>query len=243
LFNGLSVVNNISFLLVFLEGFLSFFSPCVIPLIPVYISYLAGNGEKTDADGTITYERKKVLLNTLFFIAGISSTFFILGLSFSTLGTFFISNKILFTRIGGLIIIILGFIQVGLLNFNFLKIEKKINIEINKDKMNPIIAFIMGFTFSFAWTPCVGPALSSVLILASSASSAYNGNMLVLVYAVGFVLPFLALGLFTTQVLNFFKEKRNLMKYTIKIGGIILIIIGVLTFTGLFNNITRLLAF
>jgi cytochrome c-type biogenesis protein len=243
LFKGLSVVNNISFLLVFLEGFLSFFSPCVIPLIPVYISYLAGNGKKVGADGTITYERKKVLLNTLFFIAGISSTFFILGLSFSTLGSFFNSNKILFTKIGGLIIILLGFVQVGLLNFNFLKIEKKINIEINKDKMNPIIAFIMGFTFSFAWTPCVGPALSSVLILASSASSAYNGNLLVLVYAIGFVLPFLALGLFTTQVLNFFKENRNLMKYTIKLGGIILIIIGILTFTGLFNNITRLLAF
>lgn len=243
MFRGLSVVNNISFLLVFLEGFLSFFSPCVIPLIPVYISYLAGNGKKVDADGTITYERKKVLLNTLFFIAGISSTFFILGLSFSTLGTFFNSNKLLFTRIGGIIIILLGLVQVGLLNFSFLKIEKKIHIEIKKDKINPIIAFIMGFTFSFAWTPCVGPALSSVLILASSASSAYNGNMLVLVYAVGFILPFLALGLFTTQVLNFFKEKRNLMKYTIKIGGIILIIIGVLTFTGLFNNITRLLAF
>jgi len=243
LFKGLSVVNNISFLLVFLEGFLSFFSPCVIPLIPVYISYLAGNGKKVDADGIITYERKKVLSNTLFFILGISSTFFILGLSFSTLGTFFNSNKILFTKIGGTIIILLGFVQVGLLNFNFLKIEKKINIEITKDKINPIIAFVMGFTFSFAWTPCVGPALSSVLILASSANSAYNGNMLVLVYAVGFVLPFLALGLFTTQVLNFFKEKRNLMKYTIKIGGIILIIIGVLTFTGLFNNITRLLAF
>jgi len=243
LFKGLSVVNNISFILVFLEGFLSFFSPCVIPLIPVYISYLAGNGKKIEADGTITYERKKVLLNTLFFIAGISSTFFILGLSFSTLGMFFNNSKILFTRIGGIIIILLGLIQVGLLNINFLKIEKKIHIEINKDKLNPIIAFVMGFTFSFAWTPCVGPALSSVLILASSASSAYNGNMLVLVYAVGFVLPFIALGLFTTKILNFFKEYRNLMKYTIKIGGIILIIIGVLTFTGLFNNITKLLAF
>lgn len=243
MFKGLSVVNNISFLLVFLEGFLSFFSPCVIPLIPVYISYLAGNGKKVNDDGTITYERKKVLINTLFFIAGISSTFFILGLSFSTLGTFFNSNKILFTRIGGIIIILLGFVQVGLLNLNFLKIEKKFHIEINKDKMNPIIAFVMGFTFSFAWTPCVGPALSSVLILASSASNTATGNTLVLVYAIGFVLPFLALGLFTTQVLNFFKEKRNLMKYTIKIGGVILILIGILTFTGLFNNITRFLAF
>jgi len=243
LFSGLSVVNNVSFLLVFFEGVLSFFSPCVIPLIPIYISYLAGNGKIINEDGTISYERKKVLLNTLFFIVGISSTFFLLGLSFSALGTFFNSNKKIFSQIGGIIIIVLGLSQVGLLNINFLKGEKKIYLELTKDKMNPIIAFVMGFTFSFAWTPCVGPALSSVLILASGASHPFVGNMLVLIYAIGFVLPFLALGLFTTQTLNFFKEKRNLMKYTVKIGGVILIIIGVLTFTGLFNNITKLLSF
>ncbi|MDF2949533.1 MAG: resA, partial [Sedimentibacter sp.] len=78
--NGIAITNNVSFLLVFLEGFLSFFSPCVLPLIPVYISYLAGNGKKTDLDGTITYERKIVFLNTLFFVLGISSVFFLLGL-------------------------------------------------------------------------------------------------------------------------------------------------------------------
>jgi len=245
LFNGLILTDNISFLLVFFEGLLSFFSPCVIPLIPVYISYLAGNGKKINDDGTITYERKKVLLNTLFFMAGISSTFFILGLSFSTLGTFLNMNKVLLSRIGGIIIIALGLFQVGILNFNFLKHEKRFYFELNKNKnkMNPIVAFVMGFTFSFAWTPCIGPALSSVLILASNANSSIKGNLLVLVYTVGFVLPFLALGLFTTQTLNFFKEKRNLMKYTIKIGGVILIIIGIMTFTGLFNNITKFLTF
>nr|WP_312576621.1 cytochrome c biogenesis CcdA family protein [Sedimentibacter sp.] len=243
MFSGLSVVNNVSFILVFFEGVLSFFSPCVIPLIPVYISYLAGNGKIINEDGTIIYQRKKVLINTLFFIAGISSTFFILGLSFSTLGTFFNSNKTLFSQIGGIIIILLGLSQVGLLNFSFLKSEKKFSMELTKEKMNPIIAFVMGFTFSFAWTPCVGPALSSVLILASGASHPFMGNMLVLVYAIGFILPFLALGIFTTQALNFFKQNRSLMRYTVKIGGIILVIIGLLTFTGLFNNLTRLLAF
>ncbi|MBP1926323.1 cytochrome c-type biogenesis protein [Sedimentibacter acidaminivorans] len=242
MFSGLSIVNNVSFVLVFFEGVLSFFSPCVIPLIPVYISYLAGNGKIINEDGTIFYKRKKVLTNTLFFIAGISSTFFILGLSFSALGTFFINNKTLFSQIGGIIIIVLGLSQVGLLKLNFLKNEKKFNLELT-DKMNPIIAFIMGFTFSFAWTPCVGPALSSVLILASGASHPLKGNLLVLVYAIGFVLPFLALGLFTTQTLNFFKENRNLMKYTVKIGGAILIIIGILTFTGQFNDLTKLLSF
>lgn len=239
----MGLTDHISFLLVFFEGFLSFFSPCVIPLIPIYISYLAGNGKIVKEDGTIIYERKTVLINTLFFIVGISSTFFLLGLSFSTLGIFFNRNKLLFSRIGGLIIIILGLVQVGILNFNFLKQEKRFHLDINIDKMNPIVAFIMGFTFSFAWTPCIGPALSSVLILASNAKSTFAGNMYVLIYAIGFIIPFLVLGFFTTQTLNFFKEKRNLLKYTIKIGGVILIIIGFMTFTGLFNNITKLLAF
>jgi len=101
----------------------------------------------------------------------------------------------------------------------------------------------MGFTFSFAWTPCVGPALASVLILASNATNAFAGNMLVFVYALGFIIPFIILGVFTTEALNFFKEKRQLVKYSIKIGGIILIIIGIMTFTGIFTAISRNLSF
>ncbi|WP_326911260.1 cytochrome c biogenesis CcdA family protein [Sedimentibacter sp. MB31-C6] len=240
---SMTLTENVSFLLVLLEGFLSFFSPCVLPLIPVYISYLAGNGKSVDANGTIVYERKKVLINTLFFVLGISSTFFILGFSFSALGVFFNQNKVLFSRIGGIIIIIMGLLQLDIIKLNLLKREKRFNLDLNRKKMNPIVAYIMGFTFSFAWTPCVGPALSSILILASNASSSFTGNMLVLIYTLGFVIPFVILGMFTTQALNFFKEKRNLMKYTIKIGGIILIIIGIMTFTGLLNNISKFLAF
>lgn len=240
---GFALTNNVSFLLVFLEGFLSFFSPCVLPLIPVYISYLAGNGKKTDLNGTIIYERKIVFFNTLFFVLGISSVFFLLGLSFSTLGIFFNQNKVLFSKIGGTIIIIMGLIQLDLIKLNFLKMEKRLHMDLTKNKMNPIIAYIMGFTFSFAWTPCVGPALSSVLILASNASNAFSGNMLVLIYNFGFILPFIILGMFTTEALNFFKEKRNLVKYTIKAGGIILIIIGIMTFTGTFASLSRYLAF
>lgn len=240
--NGIVLTNNVSFLLVFLEGFLSFFSPCVLPLIPVYISYLAGNGKKANLDGTIIYERKIVFINTLFFVLGISSVFFLLGLSFSVLGSFFNKNKVLFSQIGGTIIIIMGLVQLDLIKLNFLKIEKRFHLELNR-KMNPIIAYIMGFTFSFAWTPCVGPALSSVLILASNASNAFSGNMLVLIYTLGFVIPFMILGIFTTEALNFFKEKRNLVKYTIKAGGIILIIIGIMTFTGTFASLSRYLAF
>ncbi len=231
-------LNSVSFILVFLEGLLSFFSPCVIPLIPVYMGYLAGGGKKVAEDGTIVYERKKVFFHTMFFVLGISFSFFILGMSFTTLGSFFNSNKLMLTRIGGILIIVLGLFQLGVFDFSFLQKERKISMNLTNKKMNPLIALVMGFTFSFAWTPCIGPALSSVLIMASGATTSATGNMLVFVYAIGFLIPFLLLGLFTTQVLNFLKSRQKLLKYTIKVGGVILIIMGVMIFTGWMNSVT-----
>ncbi len=241
MFDGLVAANSVSFILVFLEGILSFFSPCVIPLIPVYMGYLAGSGKRVKEDGTIVYDRKKVFLHTLFFALGISFAFFILGMSFTSLGNLFNNNKLLFTRMGGILIVILGLFQLGILDFSFLQKERKIHFKLPDKKMNPIMALIMGFTFSFAWTPCIGPALSSVLIMASGATTSVEGNLLVLVYAIGFLIPFLLLGLFTTQVLNFLKSKQKLLKYTIKAGGVILIIMGIMTFTGWMNNISSYL--
>jgi cytochrome c-type biogenesis protein len=232
------LTGNVSFILVFMEGVLSFFSPCVIPLIPVYMSYLAGNAKQTLEDGSIVYQRNKVFLQTVFFVLGISSAFFILGMSFTALGTFFKTNQMLFTRIGGILIILLGLVQVGFLELKFLQKERRFHLSIGERKMNPLVAFLMGFTFSFAWTPCIGPALSSVLIMASSSSNSLQGNLLVLVYALGFVIPFLLLGLFTTQVLNFLKKHQKLLKYTVKAGGVLLIIIGIMTFTGWMNGIS-----
>lgn len=239
---GLVPVESVSFIIVFLEGLLSFFSPCVIPLIPIYIIYLSGNAKKTDDNGIITYQRSKVFLHTLFFVLGISFAFFILGMSFTALGSFFNKNQILFTRIGGIIIIILGMYQLGIFEFRFLQRERKFHLDLTNRKINPLLAFIMGFTFSFAWTPCVGPALSSVLILASGTGSALIGNLLVIVYALGFVIPFLLLGLFTTQVLNFLNSHKKFLKYTVKAGGILLIVIGIMTFTGWMNGVSKYLS-
>ena len=238
---GLISTSNISLLLVFIEGLLSFFSPCVIPLIPIYMSYLAGNTKQTLEDGTIIFTRKKVLFHTVFFILGISSAFFLLGMSFTALGSFFKENQLLFTRIGGLLIILLGLIQIGFLDIPFLQKERKLHYSPKERRINPIIAYIMGFTFSFAWTPCVGPALSSVLIMASSSRSTFLGNFLVLVYAAGFVIPFLVLGLFTTQALNFLKKHQKLLKYTVKLGGLLLILIGIMAFTGWMNSVSSYL--
>ena len=135
-------------------------------------------------------------------------------------------------------IILLGLFQIGVFDFSFLQKERKISLNLTNKKMNPVIALIMGFTFSFAWTPCIGPALSSVLIMASGATTSAVGNMLVFVYAMGFLIPFLLLGLFTTKVLNFLKARQKLVKYTIKVGGVILIIMGAMIFTGWMNNVS-----
>ena len=241
MFDSLNISQHISFLVVFIEGIISFLSPCILPLIPIYISYLAGNAKKTLQDGSIVYERKKVFFHTLCFCIGICVTFFLLGLSFTALGRFFSSYQHIFTKIGGIIIIALGLFQLGVFNFNFLQKQRKINFDMSNKEINPFIAFIMGFTFSFAWTPCVGPALSSVLILASSAKTSLIGNILVFVYSLGFILPFLLLGLFTSQVLNFFNKNKKIINYTVKISGVLLILIGIMTFTGYANNISSYL--
>ena len=235
MFNDILLTDNISFILVFLGGIFSFFSPCIIPLLPVYMSYLSGNTAVTDENGNIFYNQRKVFLHTIFFILGISAAFFILGLSFSKLGGFFNTNRVLFTRISGILILLLGLFQIGILKNNFMEREHRIGFD--SKKINPLIAFIIGFTFSFAWTPCIGPVLSTVLIMASGAKTSFLGNMLILVYSLGFIIPFLLLGIFTTKVLNFLKAKKSFLKYSIKISGAILIIIGIMTLSGFNLNI------
>lgn len=238
MFDGLAAPEHINFLIVFAEGLLSFFSPCVIPLIPVYIVYLAGNAKIENPDGTVRYQRGKVFLQTVCFILGISFAFFLLGISFTALGTFLSSHRTWLIRVGGIVIILLGLYQLGIFNFKFLQKEHKFQLNLKPKNMNPFWAFVLGFTFSFAWTPCVGPALSSVLILASSAKTALVGNLLVVVYSLGFVIPFLILGLFTAQMLNFLKRHQKFLRYTIKAGSILLIVIGIMTLTGWMNGIT-----
>lgn len=229
--------SYINIFLVFAEGILSFFSPCVIPVIPVYIAYLAGSNN----DALEHHNRKKLLINTFCFVLGISFSFFILGLSFSTLGVYFGKHKLLFTRIGGIIIIAFGLFQLGIFDLKFLRREKKFHLDLKNLNVTPFIALLMGFTFSFAWTPCVGPALSSVLILASGAKSHLIGNFLVLIYTTGFALPFLFLGIFTNKALSFLNKHGNFIKYSAKIGGIILVIIGIMTYTGWMNGLSTYL--
>ena len=228
------MLESFGFITVFLEGLISFFSPCIIPIIPLYMSYLAGSAKTVNEDGTITYKRKTTLLHTLFFVLGISASFFILGLSFTAIGSFFNNSKYILLIICGILIIVMGLFQTGIIKIKFLQKEKKINANINIKKMNPLFAFILGFLFSFAWTPCVGPALSSVLMIAGSEESMLIGNLYVLLYAIGFIIPFLILGLFTNEALNLLKKHQKALMNLVKIGGLLLIVIGIIL---LYNGI------
>ncbi len=230
---GFSFDVSVSALTVFFQGLLSFFSPCVLPLIPIYIGYLSGGTGKIGEDGKIHFKRSKVMVHTLCFVLGVSFAFFLLGLGFSTVGTFLKDNQIWFARIGGVLVIVFGLYQLGFLGKSyFLGKERRLPFRLDLLAMSPVTALIMGFTFSFAWTPCVGPALASVLLMAASASTKVVAFGLIGVYTVGFVLPFLAVGLFTTTLLEFFKNHMKVVQYTVKIGGILMIFMGVLMLTG-----------
>ena len=239
---GFSVEVGIPAITVFIQGLLSFFSPCVLPLVPLYIGYLAGGTRTVDEEGRVRYSRKKVMTNTLFFVIGVSFAFFLLGFGFTAAGRFFGSNRTLFARIGGIIVVLFGLFQLGVFGSSVLGQEPRLPFRLNQLAMNPLLALVLGFTFSFAWTPCVGPALASVLLMASSATSQGTGFLLIGVYTLGFVIPFLAVGLFTGSVLDFFKKHQNVVKYTTKAGGVLMIAMGVMMFTGWMNGITGYLS-
>ena len=233
---GFSIETSVSAVTVFLQGALSFFSPCVLPLVPLYVSYLAGGAAVVGEDGVRRYPRGKIFLNTLFFVAGISFAFFLLGLGLTALGAFFHDYQVWFARISGVIILLFGLYQLGLgKRAMLLEQERRLPFRLDKLAMNPAVALVMGFTFSFAWTPCVGPT-------ASSGSSAAAGFLLIGVYTLGFVLPFLAVGLFTGTVLDFFKAHQNVVRYTVKLGAVLLIVMGILTLTGATGTISADLA-
>lgn len=232
---GFNLDINVPVITVLLQGFISFFSPCVLPLLPLYIGYLSG--------GTGKWKEGKVLRHTIFFVLGISATFFILGLGVSALGTFFSSNQAVFARIGGVIVFLFGLYQLGVFgNSDVLNQEKRLPFRLDKFAMSPWTAFVMGFTFSFAWTPCVGPTLTSVLLMAATAGTRAKGMALIGVYTLGFVIPFLLVGIFTTKVLGFFKKHMSVVQYTVKIGGILMVIMGVMMFTGTMNSFTNYLS-
>ncbi len=236
---GFSVNVSVPVLTVFLQGLLSFFSPCVLPLLPLYIGYLSGGTGVRGEDGSIRYDRKKVLLHTFFFVVGVSFAFVLLGLGASALGSFFRQGQTFFTWAGGALVILFGLYQLGVFGSSaFLDRELRLPFRLDKMAMSPLTALAMGFTFSFAWTPCVGPALTSVLLMSASASTRLAGMALIGVYTLGFVLPFLAVGVFTTSLLGFFKAHRKGMRYTAKAGGTLMVLMGLMMLSGQMDRVS-----
>ena len=216
--------DKLSILAVFTEGLLSFLSPCVRPLIPLYISYLTADARTVNEEGETEYTRGRVLLVTLCFVLGISLTFVILGFSATRIGSLLSEYSEILGLFGGLILIFFAFVQLEIIRVPFFEKTGRLPFDPGKG-MSLFKAFLMGFVFSFAWTPCVGPLLGNVLLLMTADPA--NGYRYLLFYALGFLLPFLFLGLFTQLGLKLIKEHKGIMKYTLKIAAVILLGFGI----------------
>ena len=215
------LTSDISVIAVFLQGLFSFFSPCVLPLLPVYFGYLSGGTAERNTDGSLRFDRGKVLLNTLLFVLGISTAFFLLGLGASAAGSALIKQQKLITRIGGILMILFGLYQSGLLGeWGFLARERRLPFRIETMTASPVMAFVM---------------LSSVLILA--AAEPEKGMVMILFYTLGFVIPFLLLGLFSETILNLVKKHKGVMAFTVKAGSVLMIVLGLLLFTGKLDGV------
>lgn len=197
------------------EGILAFLSPCILPLLPVYLSILA-NSRVEDMKGLIK--------NTLGFVLGISSTFFLLGISVYTVGSFLGDYQILLTLLGGIIIIIMGLFYMGVIQSNLLNQEKRFHMKTGE--MSLFSSFVLGLTFSFGWTPCIGPSLASVLVMASTSNSRMGALFLILVYTIGFTMPFMILALFYKQLVKYLDQVKKHMLLLKRLGGLILILVG-----------------
>ena len=202
---------------VFLAGLASFLSPCIFPIIPIYFGILAKGGRK--------------ILNTFLFIAGLSLTFVSLGFSFGFLGNLFFNDNV--RIIAGIIVIILGIHQLGIIKLNFLERTKVVEVK-TEGKSASFEAFFLGLTFSLGWTPCIGPIFASVLALSGDEGSALYGAAMMLVYVFGLATPFVLFSLFSQELLKRTKAlNKHLGKFKI-VGGLLIIVMGVLLIT---NNL------
>ena len=210
--------------LAFGAGFISFLSPCVLPLIPGYISYISG-----ESLGDIVEKQKKVILKTVLFSLGFSLVFISFGATASLIGNILLENSSTLRIIAGIIIIIFSLQLIGILNLNFLNQEKR--FQTKNYSNNLFFPVLVGAAFGFGWTPCIGPVLGSILTLAAVESSIGKGILLLSFYSLGLAIPFILSGYGISKFLAFSKNFRKNIKIVSVTGGVILLITGILILT------------
>jgi len=205
-------------------GILSFFTPCILPIIPAYICFITGlsiEGLDTPDIG----KKKIILAEAVLFILGFSAVFVILGASATALGSYLFAKQRIFMIIGGAVVILFGLHIAGLFNIKILQYEKKFHLK-NKP-INRLGSFLIGATFGFAWAPCTGPLLSGILVLAATKDRVAEGVLLLSFYSLGLAIPFLAIGIGIRRALGVFSKIKRYFKVVSIISGLLLVAIGV----------------
>ena len=232
-------MNDISIPLAFFAGVLSFLSPCVLPLIPSYVSFITGISFK---DLTVGVDRKKIhyltITNSIAFILGFSTVFIALGVSSSAVGGFFFQYMDMIRIIGGVVVIIFGLFIAGVLKLDFLMIQKKIYL--SGKPAGYIGTFVVGMTFAAGWSPCIGPILGTILVYAGSKGSALYGFQLLAAYSLGLGVPFFLSALAINVFLSYSPKLARFMRVIMFISGLLLIIFGILLLTDQIRVLTRL---
>jgi cytochrome c-type biogenesis protein len=231
-------VLDISVGAAFVAGLLSFFSPCVLPIVPPYLAWLAGLSfaEVNDEDIAPNAQRR-IFLATLFFVLGFSTVFILLGATASTVGQALARYFDILSIIAGAAIFVMGLHFLGVFRIALLYREARVNVE--KKPAGAIGAYLMGLAFAFGWTPCVGPILAAILFVAAGRESASEGALLLAVYAAGIGIPFLLAGLFASRFIRFAGRFRKHMRKIEIAVGVMLVITGLLFMTGQMSRIAQ----
>ncbi|WP_454063261.1 cytochrome c biogenesis CcdA family protein [Candidatus Nitrospira salsa] len=232
--------NQVSILAAFSAGFLSFISPCVLPLVPSYLSYITGlSVEELSNVQERERFRKVIMVNSLLFIAGFSSVFIAFGASASFVGQMLYQYQDLIRKIGGVLIAVFGLYLMGILKLSFLMTERKL-LHFEKRPLGYIGSFLVGTAFAAGWTPCVGPVLGGILAYASTTESMQDGIVLLTSYSVGLGLPFFLTAFGVDSFLTHFKKVRHYLGAISMVSGVLMVTIGVMLYI---NSVTMITSF
>ncbi|MCD6269788.1 MAG: cytochrome c biogenesis protein CcdA [Deltaproteobacteria bacterium] len=218
--------SQVSLLIAFMAGVFSFISPCVLPLIPSYLTYITGISFDELVDNRSQSVRRRTLFHSLFFILGFTLVFVALGASATYVGAFFQENQVLIRRVGGVIVILLGIHITGVIKLNFLEREKR--FEFTDKPIGYFGSVLVGIAFAAGWTPCIGPILASILLYASTSENVGSGIILLIAYSMGLGVPFLISALAFNSFLTYFSKFNRYLRIVSIISGIFLIVIGFL---------------